>query len=325
VLPPNPTHAPRGGGAWREDVVIERIAAELRAAFPTLDGQRFGDDAAVVDHAGSSLLLCTDASVEGVHVDTALFPESDLGYRATVATLSDLAAMGGRALGVVVAICARPDADIEAIERGAIEACVASGCIVLGGNLSTSATTTVVVAGLGVAPPGGAVGRFGAHEGDHLFVTSALGAASAGRRARHDGAALDDALVVAHRRPVPRLAEGAVAARCGASAMIDVSDGLARDLRRLAASSRVGVELDDVPVAEGATFDEALGGGEDYELVIAHGDPDALVAAFESLGLTVPIEIGRVVAEGSGVTVRGEPMADVGWRHGAPNEDQEGR
>jgi thiamine-monophosphate kinase len=323
VLPPNPTHAPRGGGAWREDVVIERIAADLRAAFPDLDVHGLGDDAAELEVPSGALLFCTDACVEAVHVDTSLFPAVDLGYRATVATLSDLAAMGGRALGVVVAICAKPDDDVEAIERGAIEACVTSGCSVLGGNLSMSAVTTVVVAGLGAAPRGGAVRRSGARAGDTLFVTGPLGASAAGRRARQQGASLDDALVVAHRRPTPRLAHGATAAAAGATAMIDVSDGLARDLRRLAMSSHVGIELDEVPVASGATIDDAVGGGEDYELVIAHRDPIGLTGAFEALGLAAPMPIGRVVADTSAMTLRGAPIGDVGWRHGAPEVQEE--
>jgi thiamine-monophosphate kinase len=100
--------------------------------------------------------------------------------------------------------------------------------------------------------------------------------------------------------------------------MIDVSDGLARDLRRLAQASGVGVELDDVPVASEATIDDALGGGEDYELVIAHRDPKKLVALFRSLGLTVPIAIGRVVADTSRLTLGGVDVDDVGWRHGDP-------
>ena len=94
----------------------------------------------------------------------------------------------------------------------------------------------------------------------------------------------------AYRRPVARLREGELARRAGAHAMIDVSDGLALDLHRLADASGVGFALDDVPVAEGATPEEALGGGEDYELVIAAAPAtvDALCADFEDAGLRTP-------------------------------------
>lgn len=321
MLPPNPTAAPRGGGAWREDLTLERIAALLRSAFPGHDAAL--DDAAVLGAPDGDLLVCADAAVEGVHVDRARFPAEDLGYRAVAATLSDLAACGGRPLGVTVAICARGDEDLEAIERGAVEACVASGCAIVGGNLSTAGTTSVVASAVGVVPTGTAVRRNGARPGDALFVTGRLGASAAGRRARVAGAALDDALVAAHRHPVPRLREGSAARSAGATAMLDVSDGLARDLRRLVAASSVGAALDVVPVADGATLDDALGGGEDYELLFAHRDPAALADAFERAGLAAPIRVGTITSSRE-VTLDGAPLADVGWRHGAPG-DQEPR
>jgi thiamine-monophosphate kinase len=300
---------------------VERIAAALRVAFPQRSGEPL-DDAAVIEGNFSSLLLCVDAAVEGVHVDVGRFPAGDLGFRATVAALSDLAAMGGRALGVVVAICARADADVMELEAGAIEACVASGCAVVGGNLSVAPTTSVAVSALGEAPPGGAVRRGGARAGDALFVTGPLGGSAAGLRRRRDGAALDDRLVAVHRRPVPRLHEGALAARSGATAMIDVSDGLARDARRLAAAGEVGLELRDVPVAEGATLDDALGGGEDYELVIAHREPALLLAAFADAGLRSPIAIGVVHGDPGVARLDGSELVDVGWRHGAPGAQE---
>ncbi len=321
MLPPFPTTAPLGDGAWREDVEVERIAAALRAAFPQRAGEPL-DDAAILEGNFTSLLLCTDAAVEGVHVDVGRFPAGDLGFRPTVAALSDLAAMGGRALGVVVAICARPDADVMELERGAIEACVATGCALLGGNLSTAATTSVTVSALGEAPRSGAVRRGGAHPGDALFVTRPLGGSAAGLRRRRSGASLDDPLVALHRRPAARLREGAVAAASGATAMIDVSDGLARDARRLCAAGGHGLELRNVPVADGATLDDALGGGEDYELVIAHREPAVLLAAFASAGLRMPIAIGVVHGDPAIATLDGGPLVDVGWRHGAPGAQE---
>jgi thiamine-monophosphate kinase len=97
--------------------------------------------------------------------------------------------------------------------------------------------------------------------------------------------------------------------------MLDVSDGLARDLRRMAAGSGVGIDLDDVPLCLGATLDEGLGGGEDYELVVAHRDADALTAAFESASLEAPTRIGTVTDLVGQVRYGGVPAPDLGWRH----------
>jgi thiamine-monophosphate kinase len=166
-------------------------------------------------------------------------------------------------------------------------------------------------------------------------VTGPLGSSSAGLRILRAGvseteseaasgtesAAASEAesanrsLVQAHRRPVARLAEGETARRAGATAAIDISDGLAADVRHLADASGVGIELDHVPAAKGATEDEALGGGEDYELIIATADPDGLVAAFASAGLRVPIAIGRCTADPGERTLAGSDLPHLGWRH----------
>jgi len=291
---------------------LERIAALLEAA----PGERvaaWGDDAVVLPATGGRVVACTDAGVLGVHLDEAAFPVADLAFRATIAALSDLAAVGARPTGVLVAVCAPPACDVVALVAAAAEAAGTAGCPVLGGDLSASPTAVVAATALGVP-------RSGASPGDTLLVTGPLGAAAAGLRRRRDGAPLDDALVLAHRRPRARLDEGAVAAACGASAMLDVSDGLARDVRRLAAASGVGVWLTAIPVADGATEDEALGGGEDYELVLAHPAPERLADAFAAAGLRAPVEIGTVLDDPALVTMRGEPLADLGWRHGGAGQ-----
>jgi thiamine-monophosphate kinase len=116
---------------------------------------------------------------------------------------------------------------------------------------------------------------------------------------------------------VARLREGAVARECGAHAMIDVSDGLALDLHRLADASGVGFELSDVPVAGGATLDEALAGGEDYELVIAASRTQAeeIRTAFDLARLRAPLEIGAVVGAAERRTLGNDALARLGWQH----------
>jgi thiamine-monophosphate kinase len=109
--------------------------------------------------------------------------------------------------------------------------------------------------------------------------------------------------------------EGQLAARCGATAMIDVSDGLAIDLHRLADASRVGFAIDEVPVSIGATLDEAIAGGEDYELLFAAPAAAAITTAFSEAGLAVPTRIGSVLADSGSRTCMGENLPAIGWQH----------
>jgi len=130
-------------------------------------------------------------------------------------------------------------------------------------------------------------------------VTGPLGAASAALRERRASA-----------RVTPRVAEGVAARVGGATAMLDLSDGLLMDLRRLAEASGVGVVVDDVPVGPGATIDDALGGGDDYELLFA-----APTAPSFPAGLTVPIAIGRCTDDPSERRLGTGPLPEGGWEH----------
>ncbi len=127
--------------------------------------------------------------------------------------------------------------------------------------------------------------------------------------------AAERAAVRVHRRPVARLAEGGAARRAGASAMIDVSDGLAADLTHLARASGVGLLLEHVPVATAATVDEAIGGGEDYELVIATADAASLRREFDASGLAPPIALGHCTDRDQGRLWGDRTLDGVGWEH----------
>ena len=122
-------------------------------------------------------------------------------------------------------------------------------------------------------------------------------------------------LVDAHRRPRARLKEGLTARLAGSTAMMDVSDGLAIDVHRLARASGVGVKLVAVPAVDGATQAEALGGGEDYELLIATGEPQRLMTAYVEAGLRAPLHIGTCTANVSERLLGDEPLAPLGWQH----------
>lgn len=323
-VPPSEGDQRAGGEGSGEFAAIGRIAAVLSARLggPPPGEIWIGDDTAVLGAPRGRLLLTTDVAVAGVHADLGLLTPADLGWRALAASVSDVAAMGGEAIGAVVAVAGPPDSDLDGLAEGLADAAAALGCPVVGGDLSSAPTLTVAVAVTGEVPnPPGPVLRSGARPGDHVFLTGPLGASAAGLRVLRDaggwpvaapGAAV---LVEAHRRPRARTAEGVAARGAGASAMVDVSDGLAADLGHVCDASGVGVRLDEVPVHAGATMEEALGGGEDYELVVVTPDPAGLAAAFARAGLHRPLHIGVCVADAAERTVAGAPMPAAGWQH----------
>jgi thiamine-monophosphate kinase len=205
---------------------------------------------------------------------------------------------------------------------GIAEAAEVSGCAVLGGDVSSSSELMVAVTVLGTVtdrpdgPEGHPVSRSGAAAGDVLALTGPCGGSAAALRELRAGARGPDA-GLAYRRPVARLEEGEVARKCGAHAMIDVSDGLALDLHRLADASDVGFVLHEVPVAAGATLEEALGGGEDYELLIALAEADArrLTEELADSGQRVPLLIGKVLADAAARMMGDQELERLGWQH----------
>jgi thiamine-monophosphate kinase len=304
-----------------EDETLERIR---RALGGGIEAGGLRDDAAVVDvPGGGSVVVSVDSVVEGVHVDLSLCRPNDVGWKALMGALSDLAAMGARPLGALVALCVPEAAGggevTLGVMEGVAEASQASGCPVVGGDVSAASMLVAAVTVMGTLDGGVAVPRHGAAAGDEVLVTGPLGGSAAGLRVLRSGAdgSNGGALAAAYRRPVARLAEGEVARRAGASAMIDVSDGLALDLHRLADASGVGFELGIVPVREGATLDEALGGGEDYELVVVISPErvDGYRELAAASGLRPPQRIGTVVADPSRRTLNGRDLAHLGWQH----------
>ncbi len=328
VIPPN--RGPQEGGGARpgdEFALIERLRARFEAvggAAPS--GQVWiGDDAAVVPAGpGPYLLLATDLVVGGVHVDLAYCDLDDLGYKALMVTASDLAAMGARPDYVLVSVAAPTGTDVERLSAGVAEAAGEAGCVVVGGDLSSSPAlvVSVSVAGSlhGSAEPGPML-RSGARPGDAVVVTGPQGASAAGLRLLRQGTVdagaegAGAAAIRAHRRPVARLDEGEVARLAGATAAIDVSDGLVADVRHLAAASGVGVDLDTIPAAPGSTAEEALGGGEEYELLITTGDLRRLERAMAAADLRPPLPIGACSGVPGRLTLAGSPLPEGGWRH----------
>ena len=304
--------------AASEDAVVRRIRAALEEASGLAPPGEvwIGDDAAVVRSPSGPLVLATDACVAGVHADLALVGLDDLGWKALTATVSDIGAVGARPLHAVVSVCAPPGTDLDRLVAGVAAAAARWGTPVVGGDVTTADQLMVSVAATGTLEgPRPPVLRSGASAGDHLVVTGPLGGSAAGLRVLRRGGPGGPALIGRHRRPLARLAEGVAARGAGATAMMDVSDGLALDLHRLAAASAVGFTLSSVPVTTGATEEEALGGGEDYELLIAVDDPDRLASAFGAAGLRPPVVVGRCTGDAAERTLRGRPLAPLGYQH----------
>ena len=178
-----------------EDDVLERIAKIVTRDTIPAGERHVGDDAAILTPFVGEAIISTDVSVLGVHLEETLFPLEDLGYKAVMAALSDLAAMGARPRGLVVAVTAPPGTDLDALHHGVAEAAHLASTPVVGGDLSRGRDVSVAVTVFGECPGRGAVLRSGARAGDELLVTGALGRAAAGLRRRREGAALSDELV----------------------------------------------------------------------------------------------------------------------------------
>lgn len=283
-----------------------------------------GDDAALI---GPDLIWTVDAQVDGVHFRRDLSAPGDVGWKALAVSISDCAAMGATPVGALVSLVIA-DGDVTSLEpiyAGLADCARTYGCPVVGGDVARGPGLVLSVSVLGrtaVSPPG----RAAARPGDVVAVTGDLGASAAGLAALTDPALRDlpgaaDG-IDRHRRPRPRLAEGARLAP-HAHAMMDVSDGLATDLPRIARRSGVALEvdLDALPVGEAvravaaargiAAGAFAATGGEDYELVVAL-DP----AAIADCGVPLTV-IGEVVAGPGEVrwSGAGADAALRGWDH----------
>jgi len=305
--------------------LIDRIAARVGPARPPGVVLGIGDDAAVLrPRSGEDVVLSTDASVEGVHFDWARQAPADVGRRALVANLSDLAAMGARPLGFTCALAAPgtlPLRRFDGLLAGLLETAAAHGCPLVGGNVARAPQTSLSIAVVGATRRGRALRRDALRAGDRLFVTGALGgAALAWLRAGRQGGRVRGVAV-------PRLEAGRALARVrGRCACIDLSDGLAGDLGHLVRASGVGAEIDAarLPMPRGFAracarlgrdpVELAAAGGEDYELLF--GLPARTAARLGAAGLAR--RLGVAVTEVGSVTrtpgVRGLPEA-VSWRH----------
>jgi len=317
----------------REFDLIRRLAP-----FLAQDGDGLivghGDDAAVVEVGGRGVCIAVDVLVEGVHFRRDLSSLGDVGWKAVAVNVSDIAAMGAAPTVAVVGLCRPSDvpaADVEALYAGMDEACRRWGLRLVGGDTVAADALALSVTVLGDVDVDRAVRRSGASPGERLLVVGTLGGPAAALAQDRKGLQPDELLLALHRRPEAHVEAGGRLAELGATAMIDVSDGLGADLGHVCAASDVSatVHADALPVADGVVaaaialgrdpLDFVCGGGDDYALLAAvPGDRAEAIAA--DVGGMVVGEVGQgppatrlLLADGST-----RDLAGLGWDHYRP-------
>ncbi|PWN01853.1 thiamine-phosphate kinase [Nocardioides silvaticus] len=306
--------------------LIDRVAAIVREVAPGEDvlvGP--GDDAAVLRVRKGHVVVSTDLVVEGRHFRTDWADAVDVGHRAAAQNISDINAMGGRALWLTVGFAAPPTLPARwalDLVRGFAEECASVGAGVVGGDVTSADKITIAVTVLGVCTVSPVL-RSGAQAGDVVALCGRQGWAAGGLGVLGRGFRSPRVLVDAYRRPEPPYDAGGVAAEAGATAMIDVSDGLLADAAHVARASGVSIDLRsasfEIPepllAVAGATGADplgfVLGGGEDHSLLATFPAGTALPEAWTEVGV-----VAAPGPDGPAVTVDGAPYeGSTGWTH----------
>ena len=296
-----------------------------------------GDDCAVWRGGIDNQLAKVDCQVEGVHFNLDIICWEDLGWKSLAVNLSDIAAMGGIPQYALVSLGLPPHTEVEnvvSLYKGMLEIAKSSGIAIVGGNMSGSSRIFVDISVIGKTgnPEGKYLSRSSAQPGDRIAVTGWLGTAAAGlEMLTHHlefEAKIRDCLSQAFSRPQPRLEEGRLLVKEGVRTAIDISDGLIADLHHLCQASAVGavVEIEKLPIRDEVTrafgkksFEMALSGGEDYQLIFTAG-PEVIGKVQRSSAYPVTI-LGEIVAQNAGQIIlinqegkRVRPKV-FGWDH----------
>ena len=303
----------RGCPSGGEVEILEAI--RRRAQFPASQGLALGigDDCAIYRQRGAreDLLFTTDLLVEDVHFRHRTHPPEALGHKALARGLSDIAAMGGVPRFCLLSLAAGRQTDRRWIDRfyaGLLRLARISRVPLAGGDLARAAQTACDIVVCGAVPRGGALRRDGARAGDAIYVSGRLGGSALGLESGTGKAWLR------HLRPPPRLALGVwLRERLGATAAMDLSDGLSMDLRRLALASGLEAAIEPPPRFPGASPGQALHGGEDYELLFTVRPRAQVPARFGSIPLT-RIGVMRRGRPGA-VYLSGKPLPALGYDH----------
>jgi thiamine-monophosphate kinase len=279
-----------------------------------------GDDAAVLRIKTGHVVVSTDLMVEGRHFRRDWVSAEDVGHRAAAQNLSDINAMGGRATSLTVGLAAPADLPVQwALDfaRGFADECALVGASVVGGDLTRASEVVIAVTVLGACTEAPVV-RSGAQPGDVLALFGRQGWSAGGLAVLGRGFRSPRVLVEAYRRPEPPYDAGVVAAQAGATAMIDVSDGLLAEARHLADDSRVAIDVrrDAFDIPEPLTAVGAALGADPLQFILGGGDDHALLATFPEDAVPEGWLVVGSVSEGSGVTVDGgEYDGPTGWTH----------
>jgi thiamine-monophosphate kinase len=303
-----------------EPATIERIGRlaaapggeHARSGAPSGLVLGIGDDCAIFrPRAGEELLFTTDMLIEGRHFLRLTHSAQDVGWKALARGLSDIAAMGGAPRFCLASLALPAWAEqpfVEGFYRGLLRLARQEGALLAGGDLARADTLFCDIVVCGAVSRGGALRRDTARPGDDLYVSGALGGSALGLKLGHGPAWRR------HLRPVPRLALGRfLRTRLRTTAAMDLSDGLSLDLHRLAMASGLHAEIEAPPVYPGASLEQALHGGEDYELLFTVPKRTAVPARFERLPLT---RIGTMRKGRPGVVLlAGKPLEPLGYDH----------
>ena len=323
-------------GDLGEFKLIDRIKQQARSSPEVIRG--IGDDAAEMQlPAGHHLLTSTDLLIEEVHFRFSWTDAERLGRKAVAVNLSDLAAMGAIPRFLYLGLSCPADSELQQVEslmHGVLAECERFGVSLVGGDTCCSPGPWILSVVIeGSAPCGRSVGRSGGRPGELLMVSGTLGDSAMALSLLQQGASVPPRLLQRHLTPTPRVALGQQLAAAGlASAMIDISDGLAADLGHLLEAGKLDAELDLVELPLSAEFaryyrsnpsliELALHGGEDYELLFSVAEESAPAVAQLAAELGVPVaSIGRLKAGNGAIALRGadgrlQTIAAGGYDH----------
>jgi thiamine-monophosphate kinase len=303
TLPPDATLA---------DIGEFGLVRALADVFPQGDQVLLGpgDDAAVVACPDGRVVVSTDLHVDTRHFRRDWATAQEIGHKLAAASLSDINAMGGRATALTVGLAAPSDVPVAwalDLARGIAEECELVGASVVGGDLTGADAVMVAVTALG-AVAGEPVRRSGARPGDVVAIAGRQGWAAAGLAVLARGFRSPRKVVEAYKRPEPPYAAGPQAAALGATAMIDVSDGLLADVGHIAEASGVAVDIrsESFEIAEPLQAVGAALGADPLRFILTGGDDHPLLATYPA-GVLLPdgwTQVGEV-AEGTGDTEDG--------------------
>jgi thiamine-monophosphate kinase len=309
-----------------ENEALKRTIARLNLSDHALVGP--GDDSAVISAPDGRFTVTTDTLIEGHDFRLDWSSAYDLGWKAVASNIADVAAMGAVPTALVVALTVPGTTQVTWLEHfadGLKAACVAMapGCGVVGGDLAASDQVMISVAAHGSLEGREPVLRSGAQIGDVVAVAGTLGRAAAGlallQSGNNDAISAYDDWVNIQRRPKPPIQAGTAAAIAGATSMLDLSDGLARDAARIAKASSVTIQIDplqlqgfEAVVEEAARAIDAnpsdwvIGGGEDHSLLATFPAGSTLPRAFKPIGVVLP--------QGPAPVMLGaQPLPERGW------------